>query len=132
MIRNIIIKNTIIKNIIRKYTIKNTKIRSGKIMTSLLIGIMLLSTVGCQKKAEKIEGFDESASDNESKAETSSESGGSKVVEYENWSDSLSGTGFESVEVDTTMRTDYDLDNLSTLTVRFQEFNKCQTADYLR
>ncbi len=131
MIRKNMIKNIIRKNIIRKYTIKNMKIRSGKIMTSLLIGIMLLSTVGCQKKAEKIEGFDESASDNESKAEISSESGGSKVVEYENWSDSLSGTGFESVEVETAMRTDYDLDNLSTLTVRFQEFNKDYTREMI-
>lgn len=110
--------------------VRKSNKKRKRIVTSLLVGTMLLSTVGCQKKAELIEGFDD-ASDKEEKVEASDEAGGSNVREYENWNESLSGTGFESVEVDTAMRTDYDLDNLSTLTVKFPEFSKDYTKEMI-
>ena len=95
-----------------------------KIMVSLLAASLMLSTVGCEKKAENIEkiGGEESSETVDEDGEDTSED--SKSREYNLWEESITGTDFDTVDIKTMLRTDYNLDELKTVTVKYDKFDK--------
>jgi len=103
--------------------------KTGKrIITGILAASLMLSAVGCQKSANTIVELGDSEAKEEKEDDGPVDPNGPKVTEKEVWQDSLSGPDIESISIDTTMRTDYDLDSLSTYTVQFDEFDK----DYIK
>ena len=95
-----------------------------KIMVSLLAASLMLSTVGCEKKAENIDEFggEESSETVDEDGEDTSED--SKSREYNLWEESITGTDFDTVDIKTMLRTDYNLDELKTVTVKYDKFDK--------
>ena len=89
--------------------------RTHKIMASLLAATLMLSTVGCEKKAENIEkiGGEESSETVAEDGEDTSED--SKSREYNLWEESITGTDFDTVDIKTMLRSDYNLDELKVL-----------------
>ncbi|MBQ2054439.1 MAG: hypothetical protein II492_05560, partial [Eubacterium sp.] len=98
--------------------------RTHKIMASLLAATLMLSTVGCEKKAENIEkiGGEESSETVAEDGEDTSED--SKSREYNLWEESVTGTDFDTVDIKTMLRSDYNLDELKTVTVKYDKFDK--------
>ena len=98
--------------------------RTHKIMASLLAATLMLSTVGCEKKAENIEkiGGEESSETVAEDGEDTSED--SKSREYNLWEESITGTDFDTVDIKTMLRSDYNLDELKTVTVKYDKFDK--------
>ena len=95
-----------------------------KIMVSLLAASLMLSTVGCEKKAENIDEFggEESSETVDEDGEDTSED--SKSREYNLWEESITGTDFDTVDIKTMLRSDYNLDELKTVTVKYDKFDK--------
>ena len=95
--------------------------KTGKrIITGILAVSLMLSAVGCQKSANTIVELGDSEAKEEKEDDGPVDPNGPKVTEKEVWQDSLSGPDLESISIDTTMRTDYDLDSLSTYTKQYE------------
>ena len=98
--------------------------RTHKIMASLLAATLMLSTVGCEKKAENIDELG-GAETSETVAENSEDtSEDSKSREYNLWEESITGTDFDTVDIKTMLRSDYNLEELKTVTVKYDKFDK--------
>ena len=93
-------------------------------MASLLAATLMLSTVGCEKKAENIDELG-GAETSETVAENSEDtSEDSKSREYNLWEESITGTDFDTVDIKTMLRSDYNLEELKTVTVKYDKFDK--------